>query len=78
MSDLESLMQRMRRFGLPLHYREPEAVAQRVVAIVASRPRLAVPEDRVAVVSRWASAVRDEVQSAAPQLLDQLRDALLT
>lgn len=75
--DVRALLARMHRFGLPLHYREPRSVARRVVEIVASRPRLAVPEDRVQVVERWALEVRAEVERVAPRLVAELQDALL-
>ncbi len=75
--DVGEVMQRMHRFGLPLHYREPERVAQRVVSIVASRPRLAVPPSRVAAVSAWALRVRGAVELAAPGLVREMRTALL-
>jgi hypothetical protein len=75
--DVGAVMQRMQRYGLPLHYREPERVAQRVVSIVASRPRLAVPPERVDVVSRWAMRVRGAVEREAPGLFGELRAALL-
>ena len=75
--DVATVMQRMHRYGLPLHYREPERVAQRVVSIVASRPRLAVPPDRIEVVSRWAMRVQPAVVREVPGLVDELRAALL-
>jgi len=76
LADVRDVMARMHRYGLPLHYREPQTVARRVVAIVASRPRLAVPGDRVGVVERWAAGVRREVERVAPQLVLELEAAL--
>lgn len=76
-ADVDAVKGRMARFGLPVHYREPERVAQRVVAIVADRPRLAVPIERVEAVLRWATRVRVAVEREAPGLVEELRAALL-
>lgn len=78
LADVRSLLARMHRYGLPLHYREPQMVARRVVSIVASRPRLAVPEDRLATVEAWALAARRAVERDAPQLVAELHAALMT
>jgi hypothetical protein len=76
-ADVRGVVTRMQRFGLPLHYREPEIVARRVVSIVASRPRLAVPPRRIDAVVRWAQDVRGEVERASGPLLTEMRAALL-
>jgi hypothetical protein len=77
LGNVRAVMARMHRFGLPLSYREPHTVARRVVAILASRPRLAVPVDRVVVVEEWAARVRAEVERGVPDLVGELRTALL-
>jgi len=76
-ADLEALLGRMRAVGLPLHYREADRVARRVIAILEPRPRLAVPVERLDVVLAWAQQARADVERDAEGLVEELRVALV-
>jgi acyl carrier protein phosphodiesterase len=61
---------------LPAAYREPRFVAQRLRAILAPRPRLAMRPGDLAHVERWAEAVQPRVIADRTGLLDDVRRRL--
>ena len=70
------LCERMRAWGSPVAYRDPEEVGRRLVRILSRRPRLTPgPEDEPRLCS-WARVARARVREAAPEIQQQLRDGL--
>jgi hypothetical protein len=78
-ADLNRLTSGLRRLSgapIPEAYREPGIVAERLRAILAPRPRLAMRERDFAPVQAWAEAVRPTVVDRRHELLEQVRSAL--
>jgi hypothetical protein len=71
-----SLCARLVAHGLPVEYRDPIRVAERVERILARRPLLALSPAGAAIVAREMPAVAVRVARATPRLLDQLRAEL--
>ncbi len=55
---------------------ESELVAQRLRAILESRPRLAMDDHGQSVVREWVESARSEIMSGAPQLLQEVEQRL--
>lgn len=69
-------LSRLAAAPLPAAYREPAFVAQRLRAILAPRPRLALRAGDLTHVQRWAEAVQPRVIADHPELLDEVRQRL--
>jgi len=63
------LIARLRAFGPPDWYADPKAVADRLIAILASRPRLAVDEEHRFVLQAQFSLLRPLVERQASALV---------
>ncbi|MEZ4426972.1 MAG: hypothetical protein R3A51_04665 [Nannocystaceae bacterium] len=72
-----TLRDRLRASALPGAYRDPAFVADRLVMILARRPRLAVDDRGAAVIAGWASAGVDAVAARGEALMAWLRQELL-
>jgi len=71
-----SLHARLSDHGLPVDYRSPERIAERLEQILARRPRLALaPGDREKVVPYLVEA-RDELEAVLPVLLAEVYEGL--
>ncbi|HKE14890.1 MAG TPA: hypothetical protein VKB80_08510 [Kofleriaceae bacterium] len=70
------LCARLAAHGLPVEYRDPARVAERVERILARRPLLALSPAGAAIVMREMPAVAERVARAAPRLLEELRAEL--
>jgi hypothetical protein len=71
-----ALRARLAAHGLPIEYRDPARVAERVERILSRRRLLALSPAGAAIVAREMPAVAQRVASAAPRLLEQLRAEL--
>lgn len=69
-------LSRLASAPLPAAYREPVFVAQRLRAILAPRPRLALRAGDLVHVERWAAAVQPRVIADRADLLDEVRQRL--
>lgn len=70
------LCERLRAWGSPVGYRDPDEVGRRLARILSRRPRLTPgPEDGPRLCS-WARAARARAREAAPEIQQQLRDEL--
>ena len=72
-----SVLARLRAHGPPDFYREPEVVADRLILILAGRPRLAVDEARRDTLRAAMHALRGDVEDAADELVHTTRAALV-
>jgi len=72
----EYLRDRLREAPLPHGYRDPQFVAERLVRILASRPRLALEPAGIDPVFAWSHRARAPVAEATDDLLDEVRDRL--
>jgi hypothetical protein len=70
---LRELLERLMHAPLPEAYREPDLVCDRLYAILARRPRLALQERDRVPVRRWLHAAVAELQRDAPAILSALR-----
>lgn len=71
-----NLCTRLQTAPLPDGYQAPEFVAERLIRILARRPRLAVPDDSHALVFEWAERARGTVAGRASALIDQVEARL--
>jgi acyl carrier protein phosphodiesterase len=71
-----ALRKRLVRWGAPSDYREPAFVLQRLHDVLQSRPRLRVLDHQSAGLESFLPVFRRAVESQAPELLSQVRDAL--
>lgn len=70
------LCERLRAWGSPDGYRDPDEVGRRLARILARRPRLAPgPGDEARLIA-WAHEARPAVAAAAPRLREELADRL--
>lgn len=67
---------RLAQAPLPEGYADPAFVAERLVRILARRPRLAVEPGREPLVGEWAAAAKPRVAAAAEALLDEVEERL--
>ncbi len=72
----QRLQSRLAAHGVPLEYRRPEVVAQRVTRALSARPRLALEADESGTLARWLDRAQPDVVAAAPELLDQVRSGI--
>jgi hypothetical protein len=72
----EYLRGRLRDAPLPHGYQDPEFVAERLVRILAGRPRLALERSGIDTVFAWSRRARAPVARAADELLDEVRQRL--
>lgn len=70
------LLARVAGRGLPDFYGDPIAVADRLILILASRPRLAIPEDHRGILRDEMVALRPKVEACAPAMLASALRAL--
>lgn len=75
-TDYASLRGRLRAWGAPGDYAEPEFVLARLRDALRGRPALAIVEDEADRVARCLPSLQQRVQHGARELLDQVRDAL--
>lgn len=73
---LVALLQRLAIAPVPQGYAEPSFVAERLAAILAPRPRLALPPGSEPAVVDWLSATQVTLQGAYGALLKQVVDGL--
>lgn len=71
-----TLAQRVREHGPPDFYRDPALVADRLVLILASRPRLALDEIHRPILRDAMRALRRDVERAASALASAARTAV--
>lgn len=72
----EYLRTRLQTAPLPDGYRDPTFVAERLVRILAGRPRLALAPAGIEAVFAWSRRARAPVADAADDLLDEVRARL--
>lgn len=70
------LRERLAGSPLPIAYRDPGFVAERLVFILKQRPRLALDDAGRQAVAAWAPTGRDHVERWAAELLDEVRGRL--
>lgn len=73
---IEHLAERLGSRGLPVGYRDDAIVADRVIRVLARRPRLAMAPERAPVLARELGAMRAEIEAGASDLIAALRSAL--
>lgn len=71
------VLERVRTHGAPDFYRDPVVVADRLIQILAGRPRLAVDEGQRETLRTAMRALREDVLVAAGELVRVTRDALV-
>ncbi|AKF07995.1 ACP phosphodiesterase [Sandaracinus amylolyticus] len=72
------VLERVRGHGTPDFYREPEVVADRLIQILAARPRLAIDTAHRETLRAAMHALRGDVEGAAAELVGTTRAALVT
>lgn len=70
------LQSRLMKWGAPRGYGDPSFVLARLTDVLSRRPALAVPEEESALIARFLPSLQHMVEEEAPELLDELRDAL--
>jgi hypothetical protein len=70
------MAERLAAAPVPERYTEPAFVADRLVRILASRPRLAVPFGREGLVHAWAKRAAPEISRRAPALFTEVEARL--
>jgi hypothetical protein len=65
------------RGGLPLGYRDAAVVADRVIRVLARRPRLAMPVEQAPMLAAALTGLRAELVGEVDELLASLRQQLL-
>lgn len=70
------MAERLANAPVPQRYTEPAFVEDRLVRILSSRPRLAVPFGREPLVHDWARRAAPEVSRRAPALFEQVESRL--
>jgi acyl carrier protein phosphodiesterase len=71
------LCERVRRHGLPAAYRDPAQVADRLIVILAPRPRLAIDPSHRATLVRALEALQEEVRRERDSLVVPTRSIVL-
>ena len=71
------LCERLRAAPVPESYRESAFVADRLIKILSSRPRLAVPFGREGLVYDWAAGAQAGVYGRADSLFSQVESRLV-
>jgi acyl carrier protein phosphodiesterase len=72
------LRDRLRTYGVPHDYRDPDSVLRRLQVVLQSRPRLALDETSAPRVRANLPALQRKVVIALPLLLQSVREALST
>lgn len=72
----DALCRRIGHTELAASYGDPVQTGQRLYRILSRRPRLALREPEVSIVTRWLEQVQPRVQEKAQQLLFELRQGL--
>lgn len=72
------LCERLVHAPVPERYTEPAFVADRLIYILSTRPRLAVPFGREPLVFEWARRAAPQVAAQAEALFEQVEARLLT
>lgn len=62
--------------GIPLAYRDPARVAERVERALSQRPRLALPTEHRETVETWLVQIQKRVHDAAPSLLEHVQSRI--
>lgn len=75
---LESLCERLIDWGLPRDYADPDAVTERLVRILAGRPRLRIEADQRPSVCSTLRRIQPRVRARRDEVLQGLRQALNT
>ena len=70
------LRARLRQHGLPDELREPEAIAHRILRVIAHRPRLAATGDEPAAIRKVIGGYAARVAVAAPTVMHGLALAM--
>ena len=73
---LRVLAARLSAYGVPYDYRNTEAVAERLVRILARRPRLAIAASFEPAVQSALESAQSAVVSMVPALVEHLREQL--
>jgi acyl carrier protein phosphodiesterase len=73
---LHRLVHRLVDAPFPEGYVDSEFVAERLRRILAPRPRLALDDQALVAVKRWARRARQQAPTRAPQLMEQVRERL--
>jgi acyl carrier protein phosphodiesterase len=70
------LRDRLRSYGVPYDYRDPDSVLRRLQVVLQSRPRLALDAASAPLVRAHLPALQRKVVIALPLLLESVREAL--
>jgi hypothetical protein len=70
------LRDRLRSYGVPYDYRDPDSVLRRLQVVLRSRPRLALDAASAPLVRAHLPALQRKVVIALPLLLESVREAL--
>lgn len=71
-----ALIERMRHYGAPAGYSDPDVVANRVIAILARYPRLAPSAEEEMLLGAAMHTVKERVQAETPALMAAMRTGL--
>ncbi|MEM7136907.1 MAG: hypothetical protein AAF500_10035 [Myxococcota bacterium] len=72
----QKLQRRLRTWGTPHEYRDPSFVLDRLSDSLRTRPRLAILAEQRLAVADFLPRLQQSVEDRAPELLNELRDAL--
>ncbi|MGD8824893.1 MAG: hypothetical protein PVI24_07940 [Myxococcales bacterium] len=72
----EALHVRLRKWGAPRHYQDPEFVLARLADSLRRRPVLAVRDEEAPRVASFLPSLHQMVERRAPELLGELRKGL--
>jgi acyl carrier protein phosphodiesterase len=75
-ADYASLRGRLRTWGAPRDYVDPDFVLQRLRDALRHRPALAILDSEADRVAQCLPSLQQRVQRSAPELLEEVRDAL--
>jgi hypothetical protein len=64
---------RLQSAHLPEAYRDPAMTGDRLLRVLARRPRLRMPPEHEAVMLRWLTQLQPELRGRVPSLLEDLR-----
>lgn len=70
----DHLRARLRAHGLPVGYRDPDIVAERITMILSRHSMLALSPDEAEMVRAEMSPLRDRVAAAAPAIIAAVRE----
>ena len=70
------LHRKLTKWGPPHEYRDPEFVLDRLTDVLHARPRLAVVDEQRSRIAEFLPTLRSQTERHAPELLDELQDAL--